>query len=403
MFINKISNFGVDVSLSDDENKKIRIINNSSLVGITVLFIHIIFNLANGTYLIALSDFVASQLFFLVTFFNWKAKYNTAQLVLFIVFPIGLLPFNLVLGNVGSENFLFTMIILAFYLLEKTRRRIFISAYYACTYIAIKLILHTRLSMELFPELESYFYWFNITVSFVSITLVSSVYSRENKAHLLLLKKQNKELNCQNSFINELLKELNHRVKNNLQIISGLFNLQRYNTDNKELINGLSDARNRVVSISLLHQKLYVNNTHTTKVLINGYLFDLCNFIIQASGLEDSTGIEIIADDIYLSIEDSVHVGLIVNEAITNSVKYAFNGGGQQKIMVELKVKNDFAYLKVSDNGKGFPDDFKTDDGKQFGLFLIRTIAENNDGEVEFYNNKGATVDVKLSVSHADI
>jgi two-component sensor histidine kinase len=398
MLLHKIGNLGVSGQKNEDKNKKTRIINYTSLFSVIAFNIHFIFNIIYGTYLVGFADFLGSQVFVLILFLNYKRKYNLVRFLLFIVFPLGLIPFNFVLGEVGSENFLFSMIILAFYILDKAIYRYFISIIYALIYLFIRLILNLDFSLELYPEIQAYFYWYNIIISFLALALISMVYTRENKNHLLLLKTQNNNLNQQNLYINKLLKELNHRVKNNLQIVSGLFNLQRYNTDNEQVNNALTDARNRILTIALLHKKLYQENTNSTQVAVKDYISDLCVFLLQSSGIEDDTDLELIVDKVKISIEDCVHLGLIINEAITNSIKYGFKHKKAKKIKVEYYQKEEFADIRISDNGVGFSENFIPDANKQFGIFLMKTLAENNEGEIKFYNKNGAVVDIKLSV-----
>lgn len=400
--LEKIGNLGNSIQTTEEDVKRNRIINYISLLAITVLITHSALNLINATYKVALINFVTALVFILILFFNSKEKYLLARILLFYIFPLFLILLNFYLGELGSEYFFFSMIILAFYIFENPFHKYFISTLYFFIFIAIKLMLKYHITLELYHEVKNVAFWFNILNSFVALFLISSIYTKENKNHLLRLNKQNNELNEQNNFINKLLKELNHRVKNNLQIVFGLFNLQRYNTKNEELINALSDAGNRIITIALLHKTLYQENIASTNVSIREYILDLCNYLLQASGIDEETELDLQIENLKVSIEESVHIGLLINELITNSIKYGIKNIEKKKLSIEFKKENEFAKFRISDNGGGFAENFFPNTKKQFGLFLIKTIVENKDGEILFYNKNGAVVEIKIKLATFD-
>lgn len=393
----KISNIGVSSKNPLVVNKRIKILNKTALLGLLMQNTHVAFNLFIENYFLAFLNLSASSALYLVWLFNYLGKYKLPTYIMLIILPLGLLPFNIILGSVGSENFLFSLIVLAFYVFDKNRERLFSIIYISFIFFAIKIILNEGIGYYMFPELESTFFYINIFYSMFSIALISDVYTRENQEHVDELNVLNESLTNQNTFINNLLKELNHRVKNNLQMVSSLFNLQANKTENAELKHELRDARDRIITIAMVHRKLYTTNS-ALNVELKGYISDLGTYLLQSSGINAKSIIHYQIDEIELAIEDAVHVGLIINELLTNSIKYGLSEG-KGIIGIELKkLSNDSISLNISDNGKGFPQGMKIDETVSFGYFLIDAIIEQHDGSLKFYNDKGANIDIILEM-----
>ncbi len=314
-----------------------------------------------------------------------------------IVLPIGLLPFNILLGSVGSENFLFSLIILAFYVFDKYKERLSSIIYISIIFITIKVLLNEGIGFYMYPELESTFFYINIFFSLISITLISDVYTQENQQHVDELNTLNESLTDQNSFITNLLKELNHRVKNNLQMVSSLFNLQANKTENEQLKQELQDSRDRIITIAMVHRKLYSGHSGLN-VDLKGYVVDLCAYLLQSCAINDKSVMHYEIEEIELAIEDAVHMGLIINELITNSLKYGLiEGAGNINISIEKDDLNKIL-LKISDDGQGFPDEMELDETVSFGYFLIKAITEQHDGDLHYYNNNGANIEIVLEM-----
>lgn len=392
-----ISNIGVDNDNTVLLNKRIKTINKSALLGLLIQNSHIIFNIIIGNYFLAIMNFVSSTIFYFVWLFNYTRKYNLSIFLLLGVLPIGLIPFNYLLGDVGSENLLFSLIILSYYIFEENKKRILVTIFISIIYICIKILLNEEIGYYLFPELTSWFYYANIFYSLLSLALISDIYTRENQIHLDVLQVMNKSLSDQNVFINNLMKELNHRVKNNLQMVSSLFSLQAKKTENKEIKQELQDARDRVITIAMVHRKLYTTNSEMS-IEIKGYISDLCSYLLQSCGKND---LEIMAydlDNIELVVEDAVHIGLIINELMTNSIKYGLSNK-HKKIEITLKKEeNNRVLLTLQDSGIGFPKGMKIDGSDSFGYFLISAIIEQHDGEFKYFNRNGAYVEISLEM-----
>ncbi len=185
-----------------------------------------------------------------------------------------------------------------------------------------------------------------------------------------------------------LLKEIHHRVKNNMQIISSLLNLQLQHVHQDEAVNVLRDSQSRVKSMAMVHEKLY-QSPNLTKIDFADYVQKLVYDIFYSYGIKEGE-IEIDLDigDIKMGIDSAIPCGLIINELVTNSFKYAFpNGTGTMR--VALKSFQDVMELKVSDNGVGLPEDFDPESTETLGLQLVANLVKQLDGELKINRDKG--------------
>ena len=186
-----------------------------------------------------------------------------------------------------------------------------------------------------------------------------------------------------------LLKEVHHRVKNNLQIISSILSLQTHYINNKSIQDILSASRSRILSMSLLHEQLY-NSNNFVNINFENYIKILTDQLLSTYR-NPSTAVKFKLDieNIQLDIGTSINFGLILNELITNSLKYAFSEKENGEIEISLKhneTKKDII-LKVSDNGKGLPKDFDIDNMKSLGLEIVTSLVEQLQGELEIHSN----------------
>lgn len=180
-----------------------------------------------------------------------------------------------------------------------------------------------------------------------------------------------------------LLDEVHHRVKNNLQVVSSLLQFQSDKTDNQEFKELANEGLNRIQSIALVHEMLYEKNA-VTQIDFNQYVNSLVKEI-QASLKVDYTASTLISiQKIDLPIEKVISLGLILNELITNAYKHAFdNENATLKIYLTRNKKN-LISLRVSDNGKGFPENFVPEESDSMGLQLIHLLSRQIDANVQF-------------------
>jgi len=202
---------------------------------------------------------------------------------------------------------------------------------------------------------------------------------RTNK--LLQLKNEEKEF---------LLKEIHHRVKNNLEIVSSLLALQSEQINDPNIKDAMLNSQQRVHSMSMIHQKLY-QGKGLSHIEMKDYFKNLGNHIMQTYGMENQ--IELLCDmePMEVDIDHAIPLGLIVNELLTNSMKYAFPDNIPGKITIRLLQKGAVLHLEVSDNGVGRSMDKKTL-GTGFGSQLIQLLTEQLDGVMTLVVKEGTAV-----------
>lgn len=186
-----------------------------------------------------------------------------------------------------------------------------------------------------------------------------------------------------------LLKEIHHRVKNNLMIISSLLNLQsRYITDQTSL-DIFKESQNRTRSMALIHERLY--QTHDLKQIDFGdYIQRLSRELIQTYDAElGKIDLTVDAENILIDINTAVPLGLISNELITNSLKHAFPNGNGGKICVKFLSTNGNREFAVKDDGIGFPEDLDYKNSNSLGLQIINNLTDQIDGEITLNRSPG--------------
>ncbi len=194
-----------------------------------------------------------------------------------------------------------------------------------------------------------------------------------------------------------LLREIHHRVKNNLQIISSLLNLQAGFTTDKKTNEILEESKNRVKSMALIHEKLYQSKNFSS-IDIHEFIEELFKNLFHSFGVESSSvNTELSIDNISLNADQAVYLGLLVNELVSNSLKHAFksaplddNGERQKKIFIGVQQDPNYGYsIKIGDNGCGFPDNIDFKNTESLGLQLVMSLVKQLDGEISLNNNSG--------------
>ena len=188
-----------------------------------------------------------------------------------------------------------------------------------------------------------------------------------------------------------LLKEIHHRVKNNLQVISSLLRLQARNTQDRKTQEMFQESQNRIQSMALIHEKLH-RSRDLNKIDFAEYIRDLANDLVHLfrthSGL---VALEVdAADGVSLGIDAAIPCGLIVNELISNSLKHAFPDGMDGKIRVEIHSRPDREMtMVVGDNGVGFPKDMDFRNTETLGMQLVNSLTAQLGGRIELHVNGG--------------
>ncbi|HIK28735.1 MAG: PAS domain S-box protein [Oscillatoriaceae bacterium SKW80] len=193
-----------------------------------------------------------------------------------------------------------------------------------------------------------------------------------------------------------LLKEVHHRVKNNLQIISSLLNLQSTYIQDEQALAMFKDSHNRIKSMALIHEKLY-RSSDFTKIDLPDYIHSLTSNLFSSYRLVSSRiDLQQKIEDITLDIDTAIPCGLIINELISNSLKYAFPGEMKGEISISFyhQQENSRFILKVSDNGVGLPPGFNPLETESLGWQLIVNLTEQLGGELTFSSQKGTEVTI---------
>jgi two-component sensor histidine kinase len=257
------------------------------------------------------------------------------------------------------------------------------------------------------PEQISSMWLLNVlistTVTGTIVYLLTRLIANQNNEIIIQnndLFKAKEEINVSLKEKEVLLAELNHRVKNNLAIISGLLNLQESSINNNEAKKIISDSKNRINSMALVHKMLY-ENPDLKSIDLCKYVSDLMFELFNGYNIASQIKIQKDFDQIILPVNKSIPLGLILNEIITNSIKYVYavseNNHGTFEIHMKLDSSSKHINITINDHGKGFPLDFNTElSNFSLGIFLIKSLAEQIDGEVKFANENGAKIELRF-------
>ena len=187
-----------------------------------------------------------------------------------------------------------------------------------------------------------------------------------------------------------LLKEIHHRVKNNLQIISSLLHLQARNVEDRQVLAVFDDSQNRIRSMALVHEELYKSDD-LTRIDFSRYLHQLIDNLLESYGADSGRiSLQIQVDDILLNIDTAIPLGLIINELTSNALKHAFPGDRKGVVQIELKSSGDERFvLRVSDDGVGFPEDLDLQTPQTLGLKLVDTLSSQLRSRIELDQSHG--------------
>ncbi len=224
------------------------------------------------------------------------------------------------------------------------------------------------------------------------LLLVLYVTYQNNKKKNILLENQNDEKEF-------LLKEIHHRVKNNLGIVSSLLDLQADKVKDPKIISAIEESRNRVYSMSMIHQKLY-QGANLSTIGMKEYLVDLSQHILDSYGFEDKVEYSYHLEDMQLDVDSAIPLGLIVNELLTNSFKHAFPEDRKGVIQITCQhLAKDRILLEVADNGIGlFEFDKEDNEGGGFGTQLIDLLIHQLDGSIMTINGEGTKIRMEFDI-----
>ncbi len=244
-----------------------------------------------------------------------------------------------------------------------------------------------------------------LIASLLVLAILTSIISKGLRTQVNELHKSNrarvKAMNEANKALNEkeiLLREIHHRVKNNLQIISSLLSLQSTQHGDEKTHKMLMDTQNRVKSMALIHEKLYMTSD-ISHIDFDEYLKVLVNHMALSYLIDPgSVKLELDIDDIVLDVDNAISCGLVINELVSNSMKYAFIGRSDGIIDISMKVddQKDLMILMVSDNGVGIPRSLDIHNLESLGLQLVDTLVCEMKGHVRLISKEGTKFIITL-------
>ena len=264
------------------------------------------------------------------------------------------------------------------------------------------LVLEAKTKAQ-FEKSKQYFLIIGLLMMF-AVVITLSWNSLQKRKRSKKLKEKNKQIEEQNNIIakvliekNTLLKEIHHRVKNNLQLISGMLELQSSKINDDAVNEILKQGQNRVKSMALIHQQLY-ESEDLGKIDFQKYVIQLTNDItIMVNDADKDIDIVLDIIEFSLDLDTAVPMGLIINELVFNAFKHGFLNRKKGVITISLKALEDKNYqLTVSDNGTGLPANFDLDNTNSLGLRLVKGLSRQIDGNCEFKNGTGTTVIIKF-------
>lgn len=217
-----------------------------------------------------------------------------------------------------------------------------------------------------------------LSISGICVLLIAGfIYYNLNKTARLnrTIVKQRDELGMQSEKLSVMMKELHHRVKNNLQIVSSLLNLQSLKLTDDAAINAVQESKQRVQAMALIHQRLYKTDD-ITRINMKDYIRELAEFLATSYGYNpDNFTLDLQVQQEWADIDKALPIGLILNELITNAFKYAYDGVNKASLHIGLTQKDNSLTLTVKDNGKGIDADrWNSKQNTSFGKQLIKAL-----------------------------
>ncbi|MCM4169143.1 Serine-protein kinase RsbW [Arenibacter antarcticus] len=206
---------------------------------------------------------------------------------------------------------------------------------------------------------------------------------KNNRRKNVLLQYQNEEKEF-------LIKEIHHRVKNNLEVVSSLLSLQTAQINDIKIKDTMCQIQNRIQSMSMIHQNLYHGKT-LTSIEMRTYFMNLGSYVLDSYGASNRISMVYKMKEIELNVDIATPIGLIVNELITNSLKYAFPDNSEGTITIELVETESLLELKVTDNGVGFTEESEVI-GTGFGTKLVKLLTQQLDGKMVLKNSDGISI-----------
>ncbi|KRD58789.1 hypothetical protein ASE40_21010 [Flavobacterium sp. Root935] len=253
-----------------------------------------------------------------------------------------------------------------------------------------------------------YIFIASLAVTFIILALLYNRYCIKRKNNTVL-EAQQEEINIKNKKLSNLLKEkewllkeIHHRVKNNLQIVISLLNTQSAYLENEDALQAIQKSQNRMQAMSLIHQKLYQTD-NLSSINMSWYIQELTCYLKESFDNDNRVRFELDTQSLELDVAQAVPLGLILNEAVSNAIKYAFP---ERKGIINIKFietqQNTFL-LQIKDNGIGLPDGFQLTEMNSLGMDLITGLTEQLDGTFDITTDNGVAITIIFIKRIADL
>ncbi|MEO9474411.1 MAG: sensor histidine kinase [Cyclobacteriaceae bacterium] len=209
-----------------------------------------------------------------------------------------------------------------------------------------------------------------------------------------------RKIQQKNRKINTLMRELHHRVKNNLQVISSLLGLQSMKLEDAAALKAVEEGKERIRAMSLIHQKLY-QQEEVTALNIQEYISSLIAELTQSYGFESKAKVNIDVPSMLFDVDTTLPIGLIINELVSNAFKYAYKDIAEPILELRLLDEGNRRFrLSIKDNGMGLPPEFDLGEAKSFGLKLVNLLTKQLNGTINIEQSNGLEFQLQFELSN---
>lgn len=351
-----------------------------------------------GNYFSAILFFAVQILFSISIFFNQLGLYSIAKVIILLSTNYAVLTLNFTYGyDAGFYLYYFStpLVVFSFFHFHQWRQTVISLALYLSSYVIAEISGYKDIEpfMEVDDQVLKYLYYVNAILSFCFLIVLARSFSKFHKNASEQVQMQNKELNKNQVVLQRLLEdkstllsETHHRVKNNLAVISGMFDLQIMNEKNAEINSVFINAKNRIKSMSLIHESLYKQST-VSQIDFKKYILTLINELKSSLQTNKKVNFTVQIDPFSLDLSRAIPCGLIINEVITNSFKHAFASVDQPEIFIKMTYTDHFR-LAIGDNGVGMSETTLSTKNS-IGMSLIDALTKQLNGTLEIENKIG--------------
>lgn len=380
--------------------KRYTLINQYMFIALLVYLINAFTDLFYG-YMLDAAILFGSTLLFTILFIS-KKKHQSAFIALAFVYVSLTIFYFGTFSSIQAGDYLYYFpLVLAipftFDFKKDKKLMLFLFCFITVLLLVYAFTYDSSQEISMASSSERYqMFMINLTISAATVGFFIYLTVEDNRVNNQIFEQRLKEREESEALIKKtlaekeiLLQELHHRVKNNLAVIVGYFNLKLNSTTNEEARTILLESKNHVTSMALIHNRLY-KTSNFSEMNFSTYLKDLLTEIQESypSKLE-FVKVEAHIEDIKLNLNTAVPCALILNELLNNCYKHAFKPGQQGIIQIDLGIrKNDEIILSVKDNGIGLKEDFDKHDS--LGLSVIHGLSEQLNGKCHFFNKDGA-------------